>query len=92
MPIGFELAPEGVYLAQQPNLVLLVDDDGDDRADRQELLLHGFDPHDTHHSISAFCADASGAIYMNEGRFLHSQVETPYGPERCTDGGAWRRS
>ncbi len=90
MPIGFELAPEGVYLAQQPNLVLLVDDDGDDRADRQELLLHGFDPHDTHHSISAFTADASGAIYMNEGRFLHSQVETPYGPERCTDGGVWR--
>lgn len=90
MPIGFELAPEGVYVAQQPNLVLLVDDDGDDRADRKELLLHGFDPHDTHHSISAFCADASGAIYMNEGRFLHSQVETPYGPQRCTDGGAWR--
>jgi mono/diheme cytochrome c family protein len=90
IPIGFELAPEGVYVAQEPNLVLLVDDDGDDRADRSELLLHGFDSHDTHHAISAFCADASGAIYMNEGRFLHSQVETPYGPERCTDGGAWR--
>lgn len=90
MPIGFELAPEGVYLSQEPNLVLLVDDDGDDKADRKEYLLHGFDSHDTHHAISAFCADASGAFYMNEGRFLHSQVETPYGPERCTDGGVWR--
>jgi mono/diheme cytochrome c family protein/glucose/arabinose dehydrogenase len=90
MPIGFELAPEGVYLAQQPNLVLLVDDNGDDRADRTEILVHGFDPHDTHHSISAFSADPSGAIYMNEGRFLHSQVETPYGPERASDGGVWR--
>lgn len=90
MPIGFELAPEGVYLAQQPNLVLLVDDNGDDRADCTEILVHGFDPHDTHHSISAFSADPSGAIYMNEGRFLHSQVETPYGPERASDGGVWR--
>lgn len=90
IPIGFELAPEGVYLAQQPNLVRLVDTDGDDRADRTDILLHGFDTHDTHHSISAFTTDPSGAIYMNEGRFLHSQVETPYGPERCTDGGVWR--
>lgn len=90
LPIGFEIAPEGVYVSQEPNLVLLVDDDGDDKADRQELLLHGFDSHDTHHAISAYSADASGAFYMNEGRFLHSQVETPYGPERCTDGGAWR--
>ncbi len=91
MPIGFELAHDGVvYLAQQPNLVRLVDEDGDDRADRTDILVHGFDPHDTHHSISAFSADPSGAIYMNEGRFLHSQVETPYGPERASDGGVWR--
>ncbi|MEM9159983.1 MAG: PVC-type heme-binding CxxCH protein, partial [Verrucomicrobiota bacterium] len=90
IPIGFELASEGVYVATQPNLSLLIDDDGDDRADREEILVHGFDSHDTHHSISSFCADPSGAIYMAEGRFLHSQVETPYGTERCTDGGVWR--
>jgi mono/diheme cytochrome c family protein len=90
LPIGFEIAPEGVYVSQEPNLALLVDDDGDDKADRMQLLLHGFDSHDTHHAISAYSADASGAFYMSEGRFLHSQVETPYGPERCTDGGTWR--
>jgi len=90
LPIGFELAPEGVYLSQEPNLCLLVDDDKDDKADRMEILMHGFDTHDTHHAISAYCADASGAFYLLEGRFLHSQVETPYGPRRCNDGGAWR--
>jgi mono/diheme cytochrome c family protein/glucose/arabinose dehydrogenase len=90
LPTGFELAPEGVYVSQQPNLCLLVDDNHDDRADRMEILLHGFDTHDTHHAISAFCADASGGIYLCEGRFLHSQVETPYGPRRCNDGGIWR--
>jgi mono/diheme cytochrome c family protein len=90
LPTGFELAPEGVYVSQQPNLVLLIDDNHDDRADRMEILLHGFDTHDTHHAISAFSADASGAFYLLEGRFLHSQVETPYGPRRCNDGGVWR--
>ena len=52
--------------------------------------MHGFDTHDTHHAISAYSADASGAFYLLEGRFLHSQVETPYGPQRANDGGVWR--
>jgi mono/diheme cytochrome c family protein/glucose/arabinose dehydrogenase len=90
LPIGFELAPEGVYVSQEPNLALLIDDDRDGKVDRTELILHGFDSHDSHHAISAYCADASGAFYLLEGRFLHSQVETPYGPRRCNDGGAWR--
>ncbi|MEQ1860290.1 MAG: PVC-type heme-binding CxxCH protein [Chthoniobacteraceae bacterium] len=90
LPIGFEIAPEGVYVSQEPNLCLLIDDNKDDRADRMEILMHGFDTHDTHHAISAYCADASGAFYLSEGRFLHSQVETPYGPRRVNDGGVWR--
>ncbi|MEO1993516.1 MAG: PVC-type heme-binding CxxCH protein [Pirellulales bacterium] len=90
MPIGFELTPEGVYLSQEPFLMLLKDTDGDSRADTTEYLLDGFDSHDTHHAISAFDTDHGGGIYMCEGRFLHSQVETPWGPERMTDGGVWR--
>jgi len=92
MPIGFEFAPEGVYVSQGTNLVLLKDDDGDDKYDSQEILLSGFDDHDTHHAISAFCADPSGAIYMAEGVFLHTNVETSYGTVRGTNGGFYRYS
>ncbi|MDG1570838.1 GDSL-type esterase/lipase family protein [Robiginitalea sp. M366] len=90
LPVGFELSPEGVYVSQGSHLKRLSDTDGDDRADRVEILLSGFDDHDTHHAISAFTADPSGAIYMGEGTFLHTNVETPYGPVRGTQGGFYR--
>jgi putative heme-binding domain-containing protein len=92
LPMGFELAPEGVYLSQGSNLVLLKDTDGDDAADEREIILSGFDDHDTHHAIGAFCADPSGAIMMCEGTFLRTNVETAYGPVRGTDGGFYRFS
>lgn len=90
LPVGFEFAPEGVYVSQGTNLVLLTDTDGDDRADKKEIILSGFDDHDTHHAHSAYAADPSGAIYMGEGVFLHTNVETSYGPVRATNGGFYR--
>ncbi|HEY1051662.1 MAG TPA: PVC-type heme-binding CxxCH protein [Prosthecobacter sp.] len=92
LPIGFEFAPEGVYMSEEPNLVLLRDTNGDDKADTKEIILGGFDTHDTHHAISAYTADPSGAFILCEGVFLHSNVETPYGPVRCVDGGFLRYS
>ncbi|MCK0157014.1 GDSL-type esterase/lipase family protein [Cellulophaga sp. F20128] len=92
LTIGFEFAPEGVYVSQGTNLVLIKDTDGDDKADETEVILSGFDDHDTHHAISAFVTDPSGAIYMGEGVFLHTNVETAYGPVRGTNGGFYRYS
>jgi mono/diheme cytochrome c family protein/glucose/arabinose dehydrogenase len=90
LPLGFEFAPEGVYLSQGTNFVLLKDKDGDDRADSKEILLSGFDDHDTHHAHHAYTTDASGSIYMGQGVFLLTDVETPYGPVRGTNGGFYR--
>ncbi len=92
LTIGFEFAPEGVYVSQGTNLKLYTDTDGDDQADEEKIILSGFDDHDTHHAISAFVTDPSGAIYMGEGVFLHTNVETPYGTVRGTNGGFYRFS
>jgi len=92
LPLGFEVTAEGVYLSQGTNFMLLKDTTGDDKADTREILLSGFDDHDTHHNIHAFTADPSGAIYMGEGVFLHTDVETAYGPVRATNGGFFRYS
>lgn len=92
LPIGFEFAPEGVYVSQGDSIVLLKDTDGDDQYDEKVILLSGFDDHDTHHNVSAFCADPSGAIVGGEGVFLHTSVETAYGTVRGTNGGFYRYS
>lgn len=90
LPIGFEFAPEGVYLSQGKNLVLLKDTDNDGKADHKKVILSGFDDHDTHHAHSAYSMDPSGAILMAEGVFLHTNVETSYGPVRGVNGGFYR--
>jgi putative heme-binding domain-containing protein len=91
IPIGFEFAPEGIYLSSgNGGLSLLKDKNGDDKVDETELIYQGFDDHDTHHAISAFTADPSGALILAEGTFLRSSVETAYGPVRGTDGGFYR--
>lgn len=92
LTIGFEFAPEGVYVSQGTNFVLLKDTNGDDKADEKEIILSGFDDHDTHHTAGAFTTDPSGAIYMGEGVFLHTNVETAYGTVRATNGGFYRYS
>ena len=90
LPVGFELSSDGVYVSQGTNFMLLQDTDGDDKADKKEILLSGFDDHDTHHAHHAYTVDPSGAIYMGEGVFLHTNVETSYGPVRATNGGFYR--
>lgn len=90
LPLGFELAKEGVYVSQGPNLKLYTDTNGDEKADKVEILMSGYDDHDTHHNSHAFTTDPSGAIYSGEGVFLHTNVETSYGPVRATNGGFYR--
>jgi len=90
-PTGFEFYNGGVIVGHQPNVLFLKDTDGDDKYDVKEYLLHGFDSADTHHAINSFTFDPGGALYMQEGIFHRTQVETPWGPTvRQADGGVFR--
>jgi glucose/arabinose dehydrogenase len=90
LPIGLELADGGAYVSLQPNLHFLKDTDGDDVADTNDIVLHGFDTADTHHAMHAFQMGPGGEMYFQEGTFHFSQIETPYGPERVRDAGVFR--
>ena len=91
LPTGIAYAGgTSCFVAGQPDLMYLADIDGDDKADVQQRILHGFDTADSHHSLSAFEWGPEGALYFQEGVFHHSQIETPYGPERLIDAGVFR--
>ena len=90
LPLGFEFGDGGVYVSQEPDLLFLKDTDGDDKADVREVVLSGFGSEDSHHAIHSFTYGPDGALYFNEGTFLNSQIETPYGPVRSYGGTTYR--
>ncbi|TDE14658.1 PVC-type heme-binding CxxCH protein [Dyadobacter psychrotolerans] len=90
LPLGFEFGNGGVYVSQEPDLVFLKDTDGDGKADLREVVLTGFGSEDSHHATHAFTFGQDGALYFNEGIFLNSQIETPYGPVRSYSGATYR--
>lgn len=90
LPLGFEFGDGGVYVSQEPDIVFLKDTNGDDKADLREVVLTGFGSEDSHHATHAFTFGQDGALYFNEGTFLNSQVETPYGPIRSYAGATYR--
>jgi hypothetical protein len=87
---GFAFGDGGVYIAQTPHTIHVKDTDGDDRADQFRMLLHGFGGEDVEHSINNHTWGPDGSLYFMEGTFFHTQVETPYGPERALDGAVFR--
>ena len=90
LPTGFELGHGGAYVAQQPDILFLKDTDGDDVADVRTRVITGLGTADSHHGIAAFEWGPGGGLYFNEGTFKYSQVESPYGLNRCNEAGIWR--
>ncbi len=90
-PTGFEFYGGGVIVADAPSLLFLKDSTGGDHADIRIRILDGIDSADTHHTANSFTLDPGGAMYFQEGTFMHTQVETPWGPPlRNSDAGVYR--
>ncbi len=90
LPIGFAIGDGGCYVSAEPNLLHLIDTDGDDVADESHVILHGFGSEDSHHALSAYQWAPDGSFYFCEGTFLVSNVETPWGPKRTHDSAVFR--
>lgn len=79
----------GCYVAHGEEFIQLVDIDGDGKADRKDTLLSGFGTEDTHHTLHRLRWGPGGMIYMLQGYYIGSHVETLYGPRRLNGGGLW---
>ena len=79
----------GAYVAHAEKLVHLKDSDGDGIADKSEVLLSGFGTEDTHHTLHRLSWGPGGLLYMLQGYYIGTHVETLYGPRRLNGGGLW---
>jgi putative heme-binding domain-containing protein len=79
----------GAYVAHGENLIHLHDDDKDGRADRKNIVLSGFGSEDTHHTLHRLHWGPDGLLYMFQGYYIGTHVETLYGPRRLNGGGLW---
>jgi len=90
IPTGFATNGDEAWVVSQPNLLHVVDTDGDGVSDTREIVLHGFGAEDSHHAMSAFARPPDGSIYFQEGTFHHSQIESPHGPARALNAAVFR--
>ena len=67
--------------AQPPDLYFLKDTNGDDKADKREVVLTGFGIEDRHELLNGFAWGPDGWLYMTHGVFTHSKVKDPNDPE-----------
>ena len=79
----------GAYVANGDKLIHLSDTDGDGKADTSDVLLTGFGTEDTHHTLHRLGWDPGGKMYMLQGYYIASHVETAYGPRHLNGGGLW---
>jgi putative heme-binding domain-containing protein len=90
IPTGLEPGDGGVYVVDSTDLLHLSDTDGDGKADRRRVVLSGFGTEDTHHMVHTLRWGPDGRLYFNQSTYIHSHIETPYGPRRLGGGGVWQ--
>ena len=89
-PTGFQFYKDGVLVMQAPDLWFVRDTNGDGKADWKERVLMGMDSADSHHTANSICHEPGGAIYLSDGVFHRTQVETAWGPVRNNDAAIHR--
>lgn len=90
IPTGVLPAGSGAYVANSTELLFMDDTDGDGKADKSTVVLSGFGTEDTHHILHTLRRGPGGWVYFNQSIYIHSNVETPWGPKRLDAGGIWK--
>jgi putative heme-binding domain-containing protein len=87
VPTGMMPGDGGVYVGQGENLLHFREHNG---KFEKRVLLTGFGTNDTHHTLNTFRWGPEGDLYFNQGVYIRSTVETPYGPRKHFGGAIWQ--
>jgi putative membrane-bound dehydrogenase-like protein len=74
IPSGIALGYGGVWVANSPDLLFMQDTDGDDRADKVEVVVTGFGRDDTHELPNSLTWGPDGYLYGLNGVFNYSTI------------------
>ncbi|HEY0056341.1 MAG TPA: PVC-type heme-binding CxxCH protein [Pedobacter sp.] len=66
-PLGIAVLGKRVIVSQSPYVWAFYDDNGDDKADRKEILFQGIKGEQHDHGMHAFIAGPDGKLYFNFG-------------------------
>lgn len=66
-PLGIAVLGNRVIISQSPYVWAFYDDNGDDKADRKELLFQGIGGEQHDHGVHAFSFGPDGKLYFNMG-------------------------
>ncbi len=80
----------GAYVANSTELLHLSDSRGGEHADTRRVMLSGFGTEDTHHILHMLRWGPDGCLYFNQSIYIHSHIETPWGPRTLNAGGIWQ--
>ena len=75
---------------QAPDLWFARDTNRDGKADWMERVLMGMSSADSHHTANSICYEPGGAVFLSDGVFHRTQVETASGPVRNNDAAIYR--
>jgi putative heme-binding domain-containing protein len=90
IPTGLEPGDGGVYVGASTDLLHLSRPAGQKGPLRRRVVLSGFGTEDTHHMVHTLRWGHDGMMYFNQSIYIHSHIETPYGPRRLGGGGVWQ--
>lgn len=79
-PLGICVLGKQVLISQSPYVWAFYDDDGDDKADRKEIMFSGIGGEQHDHGMHTFIFGADGKLYFNfgnEGRQLKDKNGKP---------------
>lgn len=71
-PLGICVLGHKVIVSQSPNVWVFYDDNGDDKADRKELMFTGIGGTQHDHGVHAFTFGPDGKLYFNMGNEGHT--------------------
>ncbi|HEX4000073.1 MAG TPA: PVC-type heme-binding CxxCH protein [Pirellulales bacterium] len=90
IPTGVLPGDGGVYAANSTELLFFSDTKGTGHADTRRVVLSGFGTEDTHHILHTLRWGPDGMMYCNQSVYIHSHIETPYGPRLLNGSGIWQ--